>query len=138
MIINKLSGGVEMVCICVYTPDDAPFKDTHCVLDLDHNGKVGAYEWNHLQRVDQFLIKSICYEKSQLKTSRTVVKPRNFKPQFKQNHTYSLLETPQHMGPVPPSAPNSCEKIPVKGPACNNPHARPHATTPVVKATMHK
>ena len=66
MIINKLCGGVEMVCICVYTPDDAPFKDTHCVLDLDHNGKVGAYEWNHLQIVDQFLISSVCYEKKQL------------------------------------------------------------------------
>ena len=66
MIINKLCGGVEMVCICVYTPDDAPFKDTHCVLGLDHNGKVGAYEWNHLQRVDQFLISSVCYEKKQL------------------------------------------------------------------------
>ena len=38
-IINKLCGGVEMVCICVYTPDDAPFwKDTHCVLGLDDNG----------------------------------------------------------------------------------------------------
>nr|CAN63907.1 hypothetical protein VITISV_044217 [Vitis vinifera] len=41
MIINKLCG-VEMVCICVYTPDDDPFKDTHCVLGLDDNGKVGA------------------------------------------------------------------------------------------------
>ena len=126
--------------VYAYTPpDDAPvWKDMHGVSGLDDKGKDGACEWNHLQRVDQFLIKSICYEKSQLKTSRTVVKPRNFKPQFKQNHTYSLLETPHHMGPVPPSAPNSCEKIPVKGPACNNPHARPHATTPVVKAIMHK
>ena len=66
MIINKLCGGVEIVCICVYTPDDAPFKATHCVLGLDHNGKVGAYEWNHLQIVDQFLISSVCYEKNQL------------------------------------------------------------------------
>ena len=66
MIINKLCGGVEMVCICVYTPDDAQFKDTHYVLGLDHNGKVGAYEWNHLQRVDQFLISSVCYKKKQL------------------------------------------------------------------------
>ena len=39
MIINKLCGGVEMVCICVHTPDDDPFKDTHCVLGLDDNGK---------------------------------------------------------------------------------------------------
>ena len=64
MIINKLCGGVEMVCICVHTPDDDPFKDTHCVLGLDDNGKVGACGWNHLQRVDQFLISSVCYEKN--------------------------------------------------------------------------
>ena len=77
MIINKLCGGVEMVCICVYTPDDAPFKDTHCVLGLDDNGKVGACEWNHLQRVDQFLISSVCYEKKQFNIQNSMTKPHS-------------------------------------------------------------
>ena len=75
-IINKLCG-VEMVCICVYTPDDDPFKDTHCVLGLDDNGKVGACEWNHLQRVDQFLISSECYEKKQFNIQNSVTKPHS-------------------------------------------------------------
>ena len=71
-IINKLCGGVKMVCICLYTPDDAPFwKDTHCVLGLDDNGKVGACGWNHLQRVDQFLLAVYVTRKSSL-TSRTL------------------------------------------------------------------
>ena len=83
-IINKLCGGVKMVCICVYTPDDAPFwKDTHCVLGLDDNGKVGACERNDLQRADQFLISSVCYEKKKLNIQNSVTKPQNFKPQFK-------------------------------------------------------
>ena len=77
MIINKLCGGVEMVCICVHTPDDDPFKDTHCVLGLDDNGKLGACGWNHLQRVDQFLISSVCYEKKQLNIQNSVTKPHS-------------------------------------------------------------
>ena len=80
----KLCGGVEMVCTCIYTPDDAPFwKDTHCVLGLDDSGKVGACEWNHLQRVDQFLISSLCYEKKQLNIQNSLTNSQNFKPQFK-------------------------------------------------------
>ena len=37
----------------------------------------------------------------------------------------SLLENPQHMGPVPPSSPNSCEKIPINGLPCKTPPASP-------------
>ena len=67
-----------MVCIRVYTSDDAPFwNDTHCVLGLDDNGKVGACEWNHLQRADQFLISSVCYEKKQLNIHNSVTKPQD-------------------------------------------------------------
>ena len=48
--------------VYAYThPDDAPvWKDMPCVSGLDDKGKVGACEWNHLQGVDQFLIRNIC------------------------------------------------------------------------------
>ena len=67
-----------------YTPQMMPhFEMTRTVLGLDDNGKVGACEWNHLQRADQFLISSVCYEKKKLNIQNSVTKPQNFKPQFK-------------------------------------------------------
>ena len=64
--------------VYAYTyPDDAPvWKDMPWVSGLDDKGNVGVCEWNHLQRVNQFLIRNICYEEKQLKTSRTVTKPQ--------------------------------------------------------------
>ena len=52
-------------------------------------------------------------------------------------------------GPVPPSGPSSCTRIPENGPPCPNgmkfaghamppPRARSHASTPVVMATENK
>nr|CAN63911.1 hypothetical protein VITISV_044221 [Vitis vinifera] len=54
---------------------------------------------------------------------------------------HGLSESPQQMGPVTPSTPNTCEKAPIGGPPCKHPPASParaHATTPAVKVTMHK
>ena len=53
------------------------FEMTRTVLGLDDNGKVGACEWNHLQRADQFLISSVCYEKKQLNIQNSVTKPQD-------------------------------------------------------------
>ena len=79
-IINKICGDVEMVCTCIYTPDDAPFW------------KVGACEWNHLQRVDQFLISSLFCEKKQLNIQNSDQFPK-FQASIQVNTSLSKLYT---------------------------------------------
>ena len=78
-----------MVCICVHTPDDDPFKDTHCVLGLDDNGKVDACGWNHLQRGDQFLFSFM------MKYNITMFDSRNFEKIYLNliNYFYFFLQT---------------------------------------------